>query len=116
MECIKVQNQPISDLAKQYDVNRTYIFKMKQRGYSDEQIIKKIQEMNSTSYKLNKLFLKYVSVHLTKILLVFENPDMRKQIKHEFFNHWSELGLPITQTKLEYGWQKIVKGAYYDAN
>jgi hypothetical protein len=71
--------------------------------------------MNSESYKIQRLFIKYVNLYLKKILFYFENPEQRKKVKEEYFTEWNNMGLPITINKLEDGWQKIVKEAYYDA-
>ena len=110
--CRTVNNIPVTELSKRYNVSRAYIYKMGDEGKSDEEIMAKIKSMTSIEYRMHQLFLKYVSVYLKKILIVFDDPTERKKVKQEYFTLWEEHGLPISIDKIENGWNIIQRGAY----
>lgn len=109
MEAKRVNNILVSDLAKQYKVSRSYIFDMIRVGKTDSEIIYKLESLD---IPLKQVFLKYVQVYLKLVLFYFDLPEERKRLKQEYFTKWEEIGLPISLTRLENGWSKIVRGAY----
>jgi hypothetical protein len=103
----------VQELSEFFLVDKNYIYQMRHKGLSYQQIVERLRRINTTEYKIKTLFNLYVKLYMNLIKINYSNPTRRKELKDQFFTSWKKEALPFTEHSISVGWSKITKNVYF---
>jgi len=84
-------------------------------GYTEPEIqLKSIEKEYELEVprRFKRLKMLYCEIFRNLLLLNFNDPGERKQIKRRFFNEWKDMHLPFTDYIVDELWESIAKEVY----
>lgn len=105
----------VHDIIESSNGSYRHVVRLLELGYTQNEINLKYIEKEFIAKiprKKSRLLYLYKTVFRNRLLLVFDNKHLRKQVKEDFFNQWKSLELPFSDFIIDDTWDEIAKEVY----
>lgn len=113
-----IENLSPLEYAQANNVNYRTVIRLISCGKEDTLIAqvleKKLYPKTKTMRQKEKDFYFYCMIYRKRLLKHFDNPDMRKKIKEQFYKDYVNYGLEVSELILDNGWERYIIQQVYN--